>query len=576
MVRRMHSILLLFALLIGSAGMNYVQAEVYSGSCGTNAAWSLNTETAILVISGTGAIDDYTYTNQIPWYSYRSSIIGVSISNGITRIGKATCYNCFNLTSVSMGTGVTSIGTSAFYGCSKLPSITIGNHVTTIEQSAFYNCSALKSITIPPSVTSIGTNAFMGCWAMESVYITDLAAWCHINFSSYTSSPFYRNTRNDVAHGGGNLYVNGTKVTTLRIPDGITEIPHRAFFGFMGITSIQFNQATTIGNHAFGACHGLTSLTFPEGVTAINYNTFGFCTQLQTIYLPASLTTFGDYVWWNCDALTDIYVSWTENIPSLSTSITDKYPQSDITLHVPCGTAALYQAAEDWQDYTIVEERGHGTCGAEGKNLTWSLSCDGTLTISGSGAMADWSSSDKVPWYSYRSSITTVNIRDGVTSIGNRAFIECTALTSVTIPNSVTSINNNAFFSCSALANIAIPNSVTTIGQYVFYGCSALTNITIPNSVTSLGENTFRNCSALTDMYVSWIGTDILELPTNITNNDPQSDITLHVPCSAMSLYKAAEGWKDYTIEGEGGPYTITVESDDPTMGTVDAIKIDN
>jgi hypothetical protein len=61
-----------------------------------------------------------------------------------------------------------------------------------------------------------------------------------------------------------------------------------------------------------------------------------------------------------------------------------------------------------------------------------------------------------------------------------------------------------------------------------------------------------------------------------MTSNDPQSSITLHVPCSAMSLYKAAEGWKDYTIEGEGGPYTITVESNDPSMGTVDAIKIDN
>ena len=59
-----------------------------------------------------------------------------------------------------------------------------------------------------------------------------------------------------------------------------------------------------------------------------------------------------------------------------------------------------------------------------------------------------------------------------------------------------------------------------------------------------------------------------------MTNNDPQSSVTLHVPCSAMSLYKAAEGWKDYTIEGEGGPYIITVESDDLSMGTVDAVKI--
>ena len=766
MMRRIHSIILLFVLLIGGAGSNYVQAAVYSGSCGANATWSLNIQTAILVISGTGAIDDYTNTNQIPWYSYRSSIIGVSISNGITRIGQATFYNCFNLTSVSMGTGVTSIGTSAFYGCSKLPSITIGNHVTTIEQSAFYNCSALKSITIPPSVTSIGTSAFVGCWAMESVYITDLAAWCHINFSSNTSSPFYRNTRSDVAHGGGNLYVNGTKVTTLRIPDGITEIPHRAFFGFMGITSIQFNQVTTIGNHAFAACHGLTSLTFPEGVTAINYNTFGNCSQLQTIYLPASLTTFGDYVWWNCDALTDIYVSWTENIPSLSTSITDKYPQSDITLHVPCGTIPLYKEAMRWWSYTIVDETvASGTCGADGDNLTWNL-CNGTLTISGTGAMVHYWSYPDIPWWNYRGSIQRIVIEEGVTTIGNHAFVQCSnltsvslpntltaisylafghctslpsltipssvtsmadmfihntqsltdvyvswtgddvptmpadihqfdashkqlhipcgqagayyakgwnnrftlpgvvsgtcgdnvrwtfescngtlsifgtgpmadydykgtpwypyrqsitsitiangvtsigewafhgctnltsvtipsnvtniggsafyyciSLTSITIPNSVINISDFAFYHCTALSSISIPNSVTSIGIMAFDSCTGLTSITIPNSITSIGEYAFYTCSSLTDIYVSWTTAATIPVWYYLTSNDPQSSITLHVPCSAMSLYQAADGWKDYTIEGEGGPYTISVESDDPTMGTVDARKIDN
>ncbi|MBR1717326.1 MAG: leucine-rich repeat domain-containing protein [Paludibacteraceae bacterium] len=551
MLRRIHSILLLFALLIGGAGMNYVQAATYSGSCGTNATWSLNTETAILVISGTGAIDDYTNTNQIPWYSFRSSIIGVSISNGITRIGQATCYNCFNLTSVSMGTGVTSIGTSAFYGCSKLPSITIGNHVTTIEQSAFYNCSALKSITIPPSVTSIGTSAFVGCWAMESVYITDLAAWCHINFSSYTSSPFYRNARSDVAHGGGNLYVNGTKVTTLRIPDGITEIPHRAFFGFMGITSIQFNQVTTIGNHAFAACHGLTSLTFPEGVTAINYNTFGNCSQLQTIYLPASLTTFGDYVWWNCDALTDIYVSWTENIPSLSTSITDKYPQSDITLHVPCGTIPLYKEAMRWWSYTIVDETvASGTCGADGDNLTWNL-CDGTLTISGTGAMVHYWAYEDIPWWNYRGSIQRIVIEEGVTSIGNHAFVQCSNLTSVSLPNTLTAISFLAFGHCTSLPSL-----------------------TIPSSVTSMAGMFIHNTPSLTDVYVSWTDDDVPTMPADLHPYDA-SQKRLHIPCGQEAAY-TAKGWNNkFVFEQENTHYTITVESDDPTMGTVDARKIE-
>ena len=504
----------------------FTYVTMFSGTCGTNVQWTLDHCTGVLTISGSGAMTDYSNESEVPWRWWRESITSVIIQNGVTRIG----------------------------------------------DNAFYNCANITSMTVPPSITSFGTDAFYSSWAMESLYITDLTAWCNISFSSYTSSPFYRNCRTEITHGG-NCYVNGTQVTTLTIPNGITEIPNHTFCGFANITSIQFNQATTIGNFAISSCHGLTHVTIPEGVTTIGNNAFAYCTNLQSISVPASVTSLGTDVLYNSLALTDIYVHWTENIPSWG-YFTSKNPQSDITLHVPCGTAALYQAAEGWQDYTIVEDRAHGTCGAQGDNLTWSLSCDGTLTIQGTGAMADWSSSDKVPWYSYRSSITTVNIRDGVTSVGNRAFIDCAVLTSVTIPNSVTSISNNAFFSCSALTDIAIPNSVTTIGQYVFYGCSALTNITIPGSVTSLGESTFKNCSALTDIYVSWIGTDILELPTNFTNNDPQSSITLHVPCSAMSLYKAAEGWKDYTIQGEGGPYTITVRTNDGSQGTVNLQEV--
>ena len=98
-----------------------------------------------------------------------------------------------------------------------------------------------------------------------------------------------------------------------------------------------------------------------------------------------------------------------------------------------------------------------GTCG---ENLTWNLS-NGTLTISGFGAMTDYSnnSSSRAPWYSSRSSITSVIISDGVTSIGERAFYYCSSLTSVTIPNSVTSIGDYAFYNCSSLTSVTIPNN---------------------------------------------------------------------------------------------------------------------
>ena len=105
-----------------------------------------------------------------------------------------------------------------------------------------------------------------------------------------------------------------------------------------------------------------------------------------------------------------------------------------------------------------------GTCGAEGdgSNLTWTLDREGVLTISGSGDMYDYGLSD-APWYGIRSRVKSAVIADGVTSIGYKAFDDCTSLTSVTIPDSVTSIGDSAFSGCTSLTSVTIPDSVTSI-----------------------------------------------------------------------------------------------------------------
>ena len=95
-------------------------------------------------------------------------------------------------------------------------------------------------------------------------------------------------------------------------------------------------------------------------------------------------------------------------------------------------------------------------------------------------------------------SLTSLTIPESVTSIGHYAFCGCESLTSITIPNSVTSIGDDAFSYCGSLTSITIPNSVTSIGMNTFCGCYALTSITIPNSVTSIGNRAFNSCSSLT------------------------------------------------------------------------------
>ena len=120
----------------------------------------------------------------------------------------------------------------------------------------------------------------------------------------------------------------------------------------------------------------------------------------------------------------------------------------------------------------------------------------GTLTISGSGDMSYISGYNNVPWYSYRQSIKSIVIEDGITSIFNYAFYQ-TGITSITIPNSVTQIGTTVFESCANLASIDIPASVTTIGSSVFKDCTALETATLPNSVTEINNFLFKNCTSL-------------------------------------------------------------------------------
>jgi len=170
--------------------------------------------------------------------------------------------------------------------------------------------------------------------------------------------------------------------------------------------------------------------------------------------------------------------------------------------------------------------------------LTWNFNPDtGTLTIGGEGEMPDYDDYFYlIPWYSYRSSITTVVIENGVINIGGKAFEMCIALTSVTISNSVTSIGFASFSSCNALTSITIPNSVTDIGYGSFAGCRSLTSIAIPNSVTSIGWYAFSLCKSLLSITipgsVTSIGYSAFENCLALTSVDIQNGVTNIGDCS--------------------------------------------
>ena len=153
-----------------------------------------------------------------------------------------------------------------------------------------------------------------------------------------------------------------------------------------------------------------------------------------------------------------------------------------------------------WGITASAEETGAETWN-EG-NLTWTLTADGTMTISGSGAMKGYSWYSGSPATQKKDNVKKVVIQEGVTSIGNSAFYNCSNLKSIEIPEGVTSIGAFAFYNCGGLTSIEIPETVKSIGNGAFAGCGGLTSLEIPSGVTSIGDNTFSGCSSLTDITI--------------------------------------------------------------------------
>ena len=238
-----------------------------------------------------------------------SGLTSVTIGNSVTSIGVSAFYGCSGLTSVTIPNSVTSIGGEAFRGCSGLTSVTIPNSVTSIGDCAFEDCSGLTSVTIPNSVTSIGEYAFYYCRALTSVHISDIAAWCNIDFVNSFSNPL------GFAH---HLYLNGEEVKELVIPNGVTSIREFAFSYCYAFTSVTIpNSVTSIGESAFVGCSGLKSVTIPNSVTSIGGYAFIGCSGLTSITIGNSVTSIGAWAFKGCSGLTSV------TIPNSVTSIGD-------------------------------------------------------------------------------------------------------------------------------------------------------------------------------------------------------------------------------------------------------------
>jgi hypothetical protein len=230
---------------------------------------------------------------------------------------------------------------------------------------------------------------------------------------------------------------------------------------------------------------------------------------------------------------------------------------------------------EEGVQYTVTSEDGKATKTYTVKailNLGVTGEIDGSqLIISGVGPMEDFESADEQPWREGMGSVTSIVIREGVTSVGLRAFQDFASVTSVTIPNSVTIIQGAAFRYCHKLTSVFIPDQVTVIGmvafeqcpltsvtigqsvhtikQFAFHSCEKLTSITIPSSVITIENHVFHRCRGLNEV-INYRATpqELHEYTFGDTTSEhlDLSSMTLKVPDGSVDAYKAAPIWKDF------------------------------
>ena len=541
---------------------------IYFGTCGADVTWTLDKD-GLLTIRGTGEMTYYRYRGA-PWYNYRTSIQTAVIADGVTTIGGRAFDECTSLKSVTLPNSVTMIDEYAFAVCGSLTSITLAEGITAIKLGAFVG-SGLTAVTIPNSVTSIGKSVFNDCSALTDVYYNGTAEQWHTISIESDNALLIGGAAivhcNDGETGicgtklkwkldsAGSLTIFGTGAMTNWSSD--SAVPWYGFHDGIKALSIG-SDVTSIGAFALYDCAALTSVSIPDSVASIGNYTFYDCTGMTTVTISRSVTSMGRYAFQNCSKLLDVYYGGTETEWRTVTSglfgngfnrATIHYGQYAVTVTNGSGSGNYMAGA----DVTVVADTPNnkvftGWSGADdltftsgdktsvtatftmpakavvlsatyvivggscGDGVNWSLD-NGLLTISGTGAMTDWSRESAVPWYSSRGSIQMASIGAGVTSVGGYAFVNCTALTTIEV-----NADNTAYCSMDGVlftkdrktlvqypagksnTDYEIPTGVERIGHQAFRCCAALTEVTIPNSVTSIGDVAFYDCVALTDV----------------------------------------------------------------------------
>ena len=225
--------------------------------------------TDLVIPSGITAINDRAFCG--------STIRSVTIPGSVETVGVNAFAECPSLADVTVGEGVKILKEKAFWMCPSLTTVTLPDSLAEIETEVFWRCGELTNLTVGKGLKTVGQDAFRDCQKLDRLEISDVAAWCDIAFYDNYSNPLSYSRK---------MYVNGSLMKDLVIPEGVT----------------------MIRSYAFYSQRAITSLTIPDSVTIIEPNAFAHCLKLKKVTMGSGVKGIGTWAFNDCTALEDVYI----------------------------------------------------------------------------------------------------------------------------------------------------------------------------------------------------------------------------------------------------------------------------
>ena len=569
------------------------------------------------------------------------SLVSITISSSVTKIGNDAFTECGSLREVVLedGSEPLSLGyvhstrrfefdgeswrdknVGLFFDC-PLEKVYLGRDLRYVNpsnssyyiepwQKLFFGQTNLKSVTIGKTVTEIGYSTFGTCSNLAEVHISDVAAWCNIQFVEANSNPLYL---------AKHLYLNGKLVTEITIPEGVTSIGNYAFYNYSSLSAINFPESieaigidafsgtawydnlpdgllytgkvlykyvgempentsikvkegtTCIYESAFEGEENLVSITIPESVTDIQTGAFKGCNGLTSIAFPKNVRSLGDYAFYGCSSLT-----------SLDTG--DAVFEGDSIL-VGCNKIErialnVSRVGEWFYDNLALKEVVLGDRLSSFYSYPAFYGCDNLERVT-------LNCSNVRDWLGRNTTVKEIVLGEGVTMVENRAFAYCTNLTSITIGKNVTKIGELGkscvvFDGCTSLRKVIFEDGGDTLelgcngtgvrfSEGLFYYCP-LDSVYLGRNLSyetgkRYGYSPFYNKKAATSFSLT-IGPGVTEIATdafyysNLTSvtcyamtpptcysgafNTENTEIPVYAPSTSLAEYQEAEVWKDF------------------------------